>query len=125
MAVDLVIVNARIRTGDPQRPWADAVAIEGERLKAVGSSAGIRKLTGTARVIDARRAMLVPAVVNTHHQAADGDLLLGPAESDVLRAGAHADLVMIDGDLTGALPATIRAAQLLLAVVRGRIVRER
>jgi predicted amidohydrolase YtcJ len=44
MAVNVVIVNARVWTGDARRPWADAVAVEGDRIKAVGSSAEIMKL---------------------------------------------------------------------------------
>ena len=44
MAVSVVIVNARVWTGDARRPWADAVAIEGERIKAVGTSIAIELL---------------------------------------------------------------------------------
>ena len=43
-AITRLIVNARIRTGDPRRPWADAVALAGDRVVAVGSSAELRKL---------------------------------------------------------------------------------
>src|SRR5688500_15222101 len=57
-AVTLAVVNARAWTGDPRRPWADAIAVEGERIAAVGSSAEIRKLAGaSARIIDARGMM--------------------------------------------------------------------
>ena len=37
--VTLAVVNARAWTGDARRPWADAIAVEGERIAAVGSSA--------------------------------------------------------------------------------------
>lgn len=66
MAISFVIVNARVWTGDPRRPWADAVAVEGDRIAAVGSSAEIRKLAGTARVIDAKGAMVVPGFIDSH-----------------------------------------------------------
>jgi predicted amidohydrolase YtcJ len=76
MAVSLVIVNARIWTGDPRRPWADAIAIDGERIAAVGSSAEIRKLAGDARVIDAGGAMVVPGFIDAHvHFLAGGHRL--------------------------------------------------
>ncbi len=44
-AVTLAIVNARVWTGNPKQPWADAVAVSGDRIAAVGSSASIQKLT--------------------------------------------------------------------------------
>lgn len=59
-AVSLVVVNARVWTGDPRRPWADALAVRGSLLATVGSSAEVRKSApATARVVDARGAMVV------------------------------------------------------------------
>lgn len=53
------IVNGRIRTGDPRRPWADAVALAGDQVVAIGSSAEIRKLAPAgAAVVDAGGATL-------------------------------------------------------------------
>src|SRR6185503_2026058 len=63
----LAIVNARVWTGDPRRPWADAVAITGDRISAVGSSAEIRKLASPAtRIVDAAGGMLVPGFIDSH-----------------------------------------------------------
>jgi predicted amidohydrolase YtcJ len=63
----LALINARVWTADPRRPWADAVAIEGDRIAAVGSGAEIRKLvTHDTRIIDARGMMLVPGFIDTH-----------------------------------------------------------
>ena len=63
----LAIVNARVWTGDPRRPWADAVAVTGDRISAVGSSAEIRKLASQAtRVVDAGGRMLVPGFIDSH-----------------------------------------------------------
>ncbi|MFI5243118.1 MAG: hypothetical protein ACHQRL_08925, partial [Gemmatimonadales bacterium] len=42
--VTLAVVNARIWTGNPQRPWAEAIAVRGDRIAAVGSSAEIQKM---------------------------------------------------------------------------------
>jgi predicted amidohydrolase YtcJ len=56
-----VVVNARIRTGDPRRPWADAAALAGDRVVAMGSSAAIRKLAPAGvRVVDAGGVELPP-----------------------------------------------------------------
>jgi predicted amidohydrolase YtcJ len=51
-----LVVNARIATGDPRRPWADAILLEGDRVIAVGQSAALRKRAGNAEVIDAQGA---------------------------------------------------------------------
>ncbi len=71
--LSLAIVNARIWTGDPRRPWADAVAVRGERIAAVGSSAEIRKMASAAtRVIDASGQMLVPGFHDAHVHFIEG-----------------------------------------------------
>ncbi len=53
-----VIVNARIRTDDPHRPWVDAVALAGERVVRAASSAEIRKLAPGVPVEDGHGAVL-------------------------------------------------------------------
>jgi len=54
--VTLAVVNARIWTGNAKRPWAEAIAVRGDRIAAVGSSAEIRKMTGAdAKVIALHR----------------------------------------------------------------------
>lgn len=63
----LAIVNARVWTGDARRPWADAVAVTGDRISAVGSSAEIMKNVSQAtRVVDAKGQMLVPGFIDSH-----------------------------------------------------------
>jgi predicted amidohydrolase YtcJ len=65
--VSLAVVNARIWTGNPKRPWAEAIAVRGDRIAAVGSSAEIRKMTGaSAKIIDAHGQMLVPGFNDSH-----------------------------------------------------------
>jgi predicted amidohydrolase YtcJ len=61
----LAIVNAKVWTGDSTRPWADAVAVSGDTILAVGSSAEIRKL-GATRVIDAKGGMVTPGFIDAH-----------------------------------------------------------
>src|SRR5262245_623246 len=58
---DLVIVNAAVHTMDAAKPLAEAVAVNGNRIAGVGTSAQIRALAGPAtRVIDARGRVVLP-----------------------------------------------------------------
>lgn len=71
--VTLAVVNGRVWTADAGRPWADAVAVSGDRIVAVGSSAEIRKLAGGgAQVVDARGGMVVPGFFDSHLHFVDG-----------------------------------------------------
>ena len=71
--ITLAVVNARVWTGDARRPWADAIAVRGDRIAAVGSSAEVRKLaTAGTRVIDAAGGMIVPGFIDTHVHFVDG-----------------------------------------------------
>lgn len=93
-AVTLVVVNARVRTGDPRRPWADALVVRGATLALVGGSAEARKLAAAhpaARVVDAAAATVAPL-------AADGRLTRGaPADFALLDAGGAPALRVAGG----------------------------
>ena len=79
--VSLAVVNARVWTGDPRRPWADAIAVRGDRIAAVGSSAEVRKLApASARLIDAKGAMLVPGFIDAHVHFVDGGFRLASVQ---------------------------------------------
>src|SRR5215213_4363874 len=45
---DLVLLNGTVATVDSQKPDAQAVAVRGDRIVAVGTTAEIRKLVGPA-----------------------------------------------------------------------------
>ena len=64
---DLIVVNARVYTVDPQQPRAEAFAVKHGRFIAVGSSADIRNLaTARTRVIDAAGMTVTPGFIDTH-----------------------------------------------------------
>lgn len=66
-SADLALVDARVRTLDPERPWATAVAVAGGVIAAVGSDAEIRELAGPAtEVIDLHGAAVVPGLTDSH-----------------------------------------------------------
>ncbi|MCI0516675.1 MAG: amidohydrolase [Woeseiaceae bacterium] len=63
----LIVTGARDWTGNPEQPWAEAVAADGERIVAVGSNDEIAALAGdTTEVISAAGSMLVPGFIDTH-----------------------------------------------------------
>ncbi len=67
VAPDLIITNARVFTNDTARPWAEAIAIKGERVIAVGDVAAVTGAMGAAtRVIDAGGRVLVPGFNDAH-----------------------------------------------------------
>ena len=73
MTADLVIVNATVRTMDGARPTAEAVAVYGNRIAAVGTNEEIRKLAGArTRTIDAAGALVLPGFNDSHVHFIDG-----------------------------------------------------
>jgi len=67
MAADLAIVGARVRTLDPARPQAAAVAVRAGVVVAVGDDGEVRAACdATTHVVDARGRSLVPGLVDGH-----------------------------------------------------------
>jgi len=63
----LAIKSARVWTGNPDQPWAEAVASRGDKIIAVGSSADIDALIGPETdVVSVPDSMLVPGFIDTH-----------------------------------------------------------
>ncbi len=66
-AADLLITNARIWTVDKARPTAQAVAVLGDRIVAVGSNLDVEVWRGPkTQVIDARGKLLLPGFNDAH-----------------------------------------------------------
>ena len=70
-SVTLALVNGRIWTGDPGRPWVDALAVSNGRVAAVGTSDAIEVLAGDADVIDVRQRLVLPGFIDTHTHLLD------------------------------------------------------
>ena len=76
---DLIVRNARIWTGEANQPRAQALAVRGERLIAVGTDAQVAlHRTARTRVIDAGGRFITPGFIDDHtHFAQAGALLIG------------------------------------------------
>jgi len=73
---DLVVVNAKVYTVDPNLPRASAFAVKGGRFVAVGASDDMKGLIGKAtKTYDAKGMTIVPGFIDCHNHAA-GNVLL-------------------------------------------------
>ena len=97
-AADLVVYG-RVWTGDSARPWAQAVAVAGDTIAAVGDSAAIAARVGErTKVLSAGTGMVTPGMMDGHLHFIDGGLQLAsvdlrPARSPedfIARLGAFA-----------------------------------
>ena len=79
--VTLSIINGRVWTGVPAKPWAEALALSDDRIAAVGSTDEIRALTASsARVIDARGGLVVPGFIDSHVHFLSGGMSLASVQ---------------------------------------------
>ncbi len=83
MQAEMIITGARVLTMDPGKPRAEAVALAGGRILAVGSAAEVAALAGPqTRVIRAGGRTLLPGFVESHLH-----LVLGGNELGQLQLG--------------------------------------
>lgn len=81
IAPDLIIVNAVIHTMDPNQPLAEAVAIYGNRIIAVGSSRDLKKLAASnTRLIDAKKRLVLPGFNDAHTHFLSGGFQLSSVD---------------------------------------------
>jgi predicted amidohydrolase YtcJ len=65
--IDLILVNGKVWTGDAERPWAEAVAVRGGTILAVGATAEMRKLSPSGmKLVDLGGALLLPGFIDSH-----------------------------------------------------------
>src|SRR5580700_8098228 len=76
-AADLIITNAKIWTVDAFQPLAQAVAVLGDRIVAVGSTSAVDPWSGpNTKVIDAAGKLLLPGFNDAHvHFVSGGEQL--------------------------------------------------
>jgi hypothetical protein len=103
-AATLIVTGARVWTGERRHPWAEAVAVRGERIEAVGAAAEIERLAGPGtRRIEARGGLVTPGLIDAHVHFLDGGFGLG---SVALRdAATRAELVRRIAEFARTAPA--------------------
>ncbi|QFT81822.1 N-substituted formamide deformylase precursor [Roseovarius sp. THAF27] len=78
MAPDIVILNGKVLTMDPDRPRAEAVAVASGRIVAVGTSAEIGAMAGPdTKQVDAGGATVLPGFIDSHVHLFAGSVEMG------------------------------------------------
>jgi len=72
---DTVVVHAKIYTVNSHQPWAEALAIGGDKILAVGTDKDIQQYRGEkTKVIDANGRLLLPGFADCHIHFMDGSI---------------------------------------------------
>ena len=81
ITADTVILNADVRTMNPKQPKAQALAVKGNKIAAVGSNAEIRGLIGPqTKIIDAKGRLVLPGFNDSHVHFLDGGMGLSSVD---------------------------------------------
>ena len=107
---DVIVTNARIYTVNPRQEWAQAIAIRGDRILAVGETAKIEAYRGkSTKIVDAQGRLVLPGFTDCHIHFLDGSLSLLQVNLDDVTtvaeiqqrvkdyASAHPDLPWVEG----------------------------
>jgi predicted amidohydrolase YtcJ len=81
-ANERILFHAKVFTGDPQNPYAEAVAIRGDRIVAVGNFSDVAKQASPrAERVDLEGKSLLPGFIDSHSHSIDGGLSLIGADA--------------------------------------------
>jgi len=75
-----VFFNAQVFTGVPDHPYAEAVAIRGDKVVAVGNLPNVLAAAPNAQKIDLQGKMLLPGLIDSHAHPIDGGVDLVGAD---------------------------------------------
>ena len=79
---DRIFFHAKVFTGDPQNPYAEAVAVRGDKIVAVGNfHEVVKSVSQNAERIDLQGKSLFPGFVDSHSHSIEGGLNLISADA--------------------------------------------
>ena len=100
---DLIVVNARVWTGWPSQPHAEALAVVGGRVAALGTSAEMQPWRGSStRVVDAGGRRVVPGFNDSHVHFLGGGMQLDNV--DLRQAATPAVFARLIGERAAQTP---------------------
>jgi predicted amidohydrolase YtcJ len=133
---DRIFINGRIWTGDPTRPRAEALAVRGTTILAIGATRDIRGLAEkTTDVVDLKGRFVCPGFIDAHVHFVEGSLSLESLRLDgalslaEIEKGikawalAHPDSAWVTGGgwMYGAFPGGMPTRAQLDAIVPDRL----
>src|SRR5690242_13001364 len=69
---DTILHNGKVITVDKSFSIADAIAVRGDQIAAVGKEADVMKLAGpSTKVIDLKGRTVIPGLIDTHNHIHD------------------------------------------------------
>jgi predicted amidohydrolase YtcJ len=78
-SADVILVNGRVFTSDSARPFVQALAIQGDRIAAVGTSAEIASLAGPKTIqLDLGGRVVIPGINDAHYHLRVDPPLVSP-----------------------------------------------
>ena len=90
LKADTIITNARVYTVNQAQPWAEAIAIRGKRIAAVGSVQQVEKLKGAkTKIINADGRLVLPGFFDSHIHFMEGALSLEKVNVDETKTVAE------------------------------------
>jgi hypothetical protein len=99
---DLVLLDGTVWTGEKSLPWAEAVAVKGDRILLVGSKREVRRLVGAkTRVVNLRGRPALPGFIDSHTHFLDGGFSL--LSLQLREARSQADFVARIAEKAGEL----------------------
>jgi predicted amidohydrolase YtcJ len=79
--VDLIVLNGKVYPADGREHFAEAVAVQGNRILSVGSNRSVKRLAGRQTlVIDAHGGAVIPGFNDSHVHFLDGSLRLAQVD---------------------------------------------
>lgn len=80
---DILLINGSVYTSNPAKPWAQALAVGGGKVLAVGDGKDLAGLRGPqTQVIDLGGRMAMPGIIDSHIHFLDGSLSLDQVALD-------------------------------------------
>jgi predicted amidohydrolase YtcJ len=64
---DQILLNAKVYTVNPKQPWAESVAVQGDKILFVGSEVEVKKFANAkTEIIDCKGQFLMPGLIEGH-----------------------------------------------------------
>lgn len=90
-AVDLVVLNGRIFTGNEQQPFAEAMAVRKNKIVAIGTTAEIKAMIGTStKQYQLNGKLVIPGFNDAHIHFLSGSMGLSTVDLNQSKTAAEA-----------------------------------